>query len=80
MTICLYGAVEGPEDDADGELGKRLGQFALCCRGLEFAIDELRAGGDDVRAETLARIAAGLAEQSERLARALAAQALGPRN
>lgn len=39
MTIRLYGAVKDQGLVAEADLGRRLGELALCCRGLEIAID-----------------------------------------
>jgi hypothetical protein len=71
MTICIYGDVEDKRA-AGADLPSRLGQLALCCRGLELAVDDFCADKDDDVARRLARMAASVAEQSERLARAVA--------
>lgn len=80
MAIRLYGDVSDQRPFEDSELGARLGQFARCCRGLECAINDFCAGDDGEAAARLRRLAAGLADQSERLAGALAAAVREPLN
>jgi hypothetical protein len=70
MAICICGAVPCEESAAGSEFGRRLDQLALCCRGLELAVQDFCGGRDDETARRLARLAAGVAEQSERLAKA----------
>ncbi|KAF2990413.1 hypothetical protein OGR47_14680 [Methylocystis sp. MJC1] len=74
MTIRLYGNVKNQGLVAHPELGARLNQLAICCRGLEWAIEDFCAGEENDSGRRLSGIASRLAEQSERLARALAAE------
>jgi len=80
MTFRLYGKVkdEGLVDET--EIGRRLGQLALCCRGLEFAIGDFCADAEGEAARRLTSLAARVAEQSERLARVVAAEIEEPLN
>jgi hypothetical protein len=80
MTIRLYGKVKDDGLVEEAELGRRLGELALCCRGLEFAIGDFCAGAEDDSARRLALLATRVAEQSERLALAIAASAREPLN
>ncbi|WP_442754808.1 hypothetical protein ACNHKD_17725 [Methylocystis sp. JAN1] len=80
MTICLYGAVKGDGLVKEAELGRRLDELAFCCRGLEFAIDDFCAESENDAAKRLASLATRVAEQTERLARAVASQAREPLN
>jgi hypothetical protein len=79
MTICLYANVKNKGLLAESELCLRLDQLALCCRGLEILAADLRAErvGD---ARKLSQLAARVADQCERLARALAAETQEPRS
>jgi hypothetical protein len=79
MTICLYANVKNRGHLVESELCLRLNQLALCCRGLEILAADLPAEriGD---ARKLAQVAARVAEQSERLARAFAAETQEPRS
>lgn len=74
MTIRLYGNVKNQGSVAQAELGARLSQLAICCRGLEWAIQDFCAGAETDSSRSLSSLAARLAEQSERLAEALAAE------
>lgn len=80
MTIRLYGAVKDQGLVKPAELGRRLDELAFCCRGLEFAIDDFCAGAEDDAVRRLATLANRVAEQTERLARAVAAEAGEPLN
>jgi hypothetical protein len=80
MTFRLYGAVSGDGLVKEAELGRRLDELAFCCRGLEFAIDDFCAGAESDAAKRLAALATRVAEQTERLARAVAAEAREPLN
>lgn len=80
MTIRLYGAVKGEGLVTPAELGRRLDELAFCCRALEFAIDDFCAEAESEAARRLALLAARVAEQTERLARAVAAEAREPVN
>jgi hypothetical protein len=80
MTIRLYGAVKDQGLVAEADLGRRLGELALCCRGLEIAIDDFCAGAEGDAARRLARLATRVADQSERLARAMEAHLREPLN
>lgn len=71
MSICIYSTAKGEASSAGVlDFGSRLDQLAMCARGLEVAVDAFCAGRDDEAARRLARLAAGVAEQSERLAKA----------
>lgn len=74
MTIRLYGNVKNQGPLAQAEFGARLSQLAICCRGLEWAIQDFCAGADDDSGRRLSELASRLAEQSERLAQTLAAE------
>ncbi len=80
MTFRLYDAVKSDGLVKEAELGRRLDELAFCCRGLEFALDDFCAGCGDDAAKRLASLATRVAEQTERLARAVAAQAREPLN
>jgi hypothetical protein len=70
MAILSDDAIREEEPAAGTELRRRLGQLALCCRGLEIAVQDYCGGKDDEAARRLARVAERVAEQSERLAKA----------
>jgi hypothetical protein len=74
MTISLYGNVKDKGLVAPAELAARLNQLAICCRGLECAIDDFCGETGNDAAKRLSRLASNLASQSERLARAMAAE------
>lgn len=74
MTISLYGDAKDKGLVAPAELPSRLNQLALCCRGLELAIGDFCGNGENDAARRLTGLAARLADQSERLARAMAAE------
>ncbi len=78
MTISLYGNVKDKGPVAPAELSSRLNQLAVCCRGLELAIGDFCGAAENDAARRLTRVAARLANQSERLARAMAAQTEEP--
>jgi hypothetical protein len=80
MTISLYANVKNQGLVAQPELGARLSQLAICCRALECAIEDFCDGAENDRARRLSGIATRLAAQSERLARALAAETEEPLN
>lgn len=80
MTIRLYGKVKDDGLVREAELGRRLGELAICCRGLEFAIEHFSAGTGDDAARSLALLATRVAEQSERLAHAVMAEGRDPLN
>ncbi|QGM96423.1 hypothetical protein [Methylocystis parvus] len=80
MTIRLYGTVKDTGLVREAEFGRRLAELALCCRGLEFAIDDFCAETGNAAARRLAALAARVAEQAERLARAAAAEIEEPLN
>jgi hypothetical protein len=70
MSLCISDDTEREEPAGGADLGGRLSQLTLCCRGLELAVEDFFAGQDGEKARRLARLAAGVAEQSERLAKA----------
>jgi hypothetical protein len=80
MTIRLYATVKDQGLVKVAELGRRLDELAICCRGLEFAIDDFCADADNESAKMLSNLARRLAEQTERLAQAVAAEAHDPLN
>jgi hypothetical protein len=79
MSICLYRKAKGERPDVKApDFRGRLKQLALCCRGLELAVDDFCAGRADEEARRLALLAASVAEQTERLAEAAAEVAIEP--